>query len=840
VSGPLGVAPPLGSTYRLQLAGLGFTGARSLVGYLHRLGIDTLYCSPILAAAPGSTHGYDVVDPTRLDPALGTEEEFALLLGELAAHQMRLLLDIVPNHMSTDPANACWRDVLRLGQASTYAATFDVDWGRYAGRVMVPTLGRPLAETMDAPTPAAVDVGADGPVLKLAGQAFPLDPTTAPPPGPLSALETRALLARQHYLPAFWRRFGDEGNYRRFFDIDGLVGVRVEDPEVCARIHARILALMADERVAGLRVDHIDGLADPAGYLSWLSRAARADRTAAPVIVVEKILAAGERLPQGWAADGTSGYEFADLAGGLFVEAPAEADPPPFAVLALAAKREVLAASFGSPLDRLTRLATVALDHEHPGHDLSAASLRAATAELTVQLDVYRTYLGHGPPSAADRHRVQTAVGTGAPNLASEGQRALHAVVNGLLGDGPWWRTFAQRWQQLTGAVMAKGVEDTATYRFDGLLGHAEVGSHPDRRAVTAAEFTAAMVQRQQSEPQSLNTTSTHDSKRAEDVRARLYALTEWRSEWAEQVGAWRADQAAWLGSRGGLDPQIQHLVYQTLIALWPLGRSTLDVATVQRIQEYTIKVARESKLHSTWSDPDQPYEALLTAFVERLAAESAGTFGRAAMHWAERIGPSAATTSLGLAVLKITCPGVPDIYQGTEVWNDALTDPDNRRAIDFARLEGLLTQLPDTDGPPDSRAVDVAELLDQWPDGRLKLFVLHHLLLLRRSEAALLADGGMAAIAVEGPLSDHLLALARHHRGRWLLSVVPRLLRRSGCEAQFALGPTVWADTSLRVPPQAPRQFINVLTGATCHVNGSLIDVAEVLSALPVAVLLG
>jgi (1->4)-alpha-D-glucan 1-alpha-D-glucosylmutase len=838
VTPPPGVAPPLGSTYRLQLDGLGFTGARSIVGYLHRLGIDTLYCSPILAAVPGSTHGYDVIDPTRLDPALGTDEEFALLLTELADHGMRLLVDIVPNHMATDPADAWWRDVLRLGRASPYAATFDIDWTRHAGRVLVPTLGRPLAAAL-ATAPVTVEAAAEGVVLRVDGQTFPLDPATAPPPGPLSPLEARALLERQHYLPAYWRRAGDEGNYRRFFDIDGLVGVRVEDQDVCDRTHAFVLALVADERVAGLRVDHIDGLLDPAGYLSWLSQAAGAGRSTAPVIVVEKILAADETLPQGWAADGTTGYEFADLAGGLFIASPPDTDSP-FDRLALAAKRQVLVTSFGAPLDRLTGLATAALNRERPGHDLSAASLRVATAELTVQLDVYRTYLGNGTPSADDRRRLHAAGQAGTSNLTSEGRRALHAIVDGLLGDSPFWRPFAQRWQQLTGAVMAKGVEDTATYRFDGLLGHADVGSHPDRRAVTPAEFIAAMDHRQLIAGRSLNATSTHDSKRSEDVRTRLYALTEWRTEWAEQVRAWRAEYADWLDGQGGLDAQVEHLVYQTLIALWPLSRPELEAATVQRVQDYAVKVAREAKLRSTWADPDQRYESLLMSFVAHLAGPSTGSFGQAAMRWAARLGPPAATTSLGLTVLKATCPGVPDIYQGTEVWNDALTDPDNRRPVDFARLDRLLGELPDVGGPADDAASAVARLLEGWPDGRLKLFVLRNLLHLRRGEGELLAFGAMAPIAVTGPLGDHLLAFARHYRGRWLLSVVPRLLRRAGCEAQFALGPAFWAETTLRLPAEAPQQFLDVLTGAPRNVNRSVLDAADVLSDLPVAVLLG
>jgi (1->4)-alpha-D-glucan 1-alpha-D-glucosylmutase len=827
----------LGSTYRLQLAGVGFTGARSIVGYLHRLGVETLYCSPILAAVPGSTHGYDVIDPTRLDPALGTEEEFERLLVELSAHRMRLLVDIVPNHMATDPANAWWRDVLRLGQASPHAATFDIDWDVHGDRVMIPTLGQSLAETLAA-RPVTVKAGVDGPVLMLGGQDFPLDPSTAPAPGLLSTTDALTLLQRQHFLPTSWRRAGDEGNYRRFFDIDGLVGVRVEDREVCERTHAFVLDLVADERVAGLRVDHIDGLIDPAAYLSWLSGLVGANRARIPVLLVEKILANDESLPRDWAADGTTGYEFADLAGALFIENLEHT--PSFPALALSAKREILATSFGAPLDRLTGAGLAALDRGCPGHDLSTTSIRHAIAELTVHLDVYRTYMGFAPPSTDDSRRLEGAARRGAPSLSSEGRRALSAIVDGILGDETLWRRFAQHWQQLTGAVMAKGVEDTATYRFDGLLGHAEVGSKPDRRGITAGRFLAEMERRQHQGRDSLNATSTHDSKRSEDVRARLYALTEWQPEWTEQVAQWHTAHASWLEPESAITPQMEHLIYQTLIAEWPVDRGTLDGDSLQRIQDYTVKVAREAKTHSSWSDPDLDYERLLSAFVAHLADPAYSGFSQAAMTWSGRLGPPSATTSLSLIVLKTTCPGVPDIYQGTEVWTNALTDPDNRRPVDFKGLERHLTQLPDTGDPASRTTAAVAELLAHWPDGRLKLFVLRTLLHLRRQEPDLMTHGAVIPIEVQGPYADHLVAFARHHRGRWVVALVPRLLRRAGYEGTFALGPSRWADTSLHLPHQSPQRLFNVFTGAPIAARDSLLGVSDVLDALPVAVLLG
>ena len=395
----------LGSTYRLQLHGIGLAGARALVPYLADLGIETLYLSPILRAVPGSTHGYDVIDPGRIDPVLGSGDDFAALLDALGARGMRLLLDIVPNHMAAHPANDWWWDVLRRGAASAHADVFDIDWSQHGGRVLVPTLSRPLAEIVAS---GAASLDRTRGVVDLEGQRFPLaedDPCE----------ELQALLEQQHFRPAYWRAGPTQGNYRRFFDIDGLVGVRVEEPSVWERTHELILALCADDRVAGVRVDHVDGLRDPAGYLDRLRR-----RLGDAAIVVEKILGPGETIDPRWPVDGSTGYEFTDLAGGLFVDPEGSRDltdlgaamtgePASFARLSHQAKREELERSFGADLDRLAGLAGDALDVELPGHDLSRRDLRQALAELTVRLDVYRTYLDGGRPSPADQVRLAQA-----------------------------------------------------------------------------------------------------------------------------------------------------------------------------------------------------------------------------------------------------------------------------------------------------------------------------------------------------------------------------------------------------------------------------------------------
>jgi (1->4)-alpha-D-glucan 1-alpha-D-glucosylmutase len=537
---------PLGSTYRLQLNGLGFSGARALVPYLTRLGIETLYLSPVLTAAPGSTHGYDVIDPCRLDPALGPAEQFEALLDALAANGMRVLLDIVPNHMAAQPSNRWWWDTLRRGQSSTYASTFDIDWSQHNSRVLTPVLSRPLA---DACEEASLRQDADGSLLEIDGQRFPLAPNSDPG-APLSDL-----LAAQHFRPALWRLGDTAGNYRRFFNIDGLVGVRVEDPEVFDRTHQLILALCTDERVAGLRVDHIDGLWDPVGYLNRLSEAiAGAGRNSRAVLVVEKILHRDEVLDERWPVAGTTGYEFADRAVGLLLSEKGYRDLSAFGAgftgerasfddLGLTGKSQMLERTFVAQLDRVARLALAALDTEHAGHDLSVTDVRRAVAELSIFLDVYRTYFAGGAPARVDVATIRRAVARqGTETVNEEVERAIELVANGLLEgghDGSAWLGVARRWQQLTGAVMAKGVEDTATYRYDGLLSHAEVGCDPDRASCTVEEFHGFIGRRARRIGRGLNATSTHDSKRNEDARCRLAVLSEASDEWTHLVGRW-------------------------------------------------------------------------------------------------------------------------------------------------------------------------------------------------------------------------------------------------------------------------------------------------------------
>ncbi|MGA3351712.1 MAG: malto-oligosyltrehalose synthase [Acidimicrobiales bacterium] len=826
---------PVGSTYRMQLAGIGFAGAREQVAYLHELGIETLYVSPILAAVPGSKHGYDVIDPGRIDPELGTVEELEDLLAELDSYGMRLLVDFVPNHMAAHPANRLWWEVMRDGRRSEHASVFDIDWSRHGGRVLVPTLSRPIAELRDE---ARVVSGDDGSLLELDGQYFPLARHSE------ATRDTGALIDEQHYRPSFWRLSRHEGNYRRFFDVDGLIGVRVEDPAVFELTHLLIVEMCTDRRVAGVRVDHIDGLSDPAGYTRRLS-AALEGGARSPIVLVEKILANDEALPTDWPVHGTTGYEFANFAGGLFVDAKGArslaelgaeltGESQDFAELSLQAKRDVLALSFPAPLERLGRLAIAALDADEPGHDLSLADVCEALEEITVRLDVYRTYLDDKRPRPADRARLERACA--AAEVSSEARRAIELLQQRVLERtraNSAWLEVAQRFQQLTVAVMAKGVEDTASYRYSGLASQAEVGCDPDLPSADSDDLERLALSHRRRNC-SLNATSTHDSKRNEDARARLYVISEAFAQWSALVRRWHGRRIR--AESAGPDVHDELLAYQTLLALWPFDGGSLPKADRARAESYALKAAREAKRRTGWLNPDPTYEQAVTGFITRLARDH--RFTKEMGRFVTRIGPAAATNSLALTVLKTVFPGVPDFYQGTELFEPALTDPDNRRPVDYLRRRELLRGLPPVDAPPAERALAAGALLREWANGRVKLFTIRALLQFRRAEPQLFDKGTYELLEVTGDHKGHLVAFARRHRRSLVVALVPRLMLEIAGAGKFPTDARVWGGTVVMVPGAAPSHLTDVLTGKTVPLSRGRLKVRDALDPLPVSVL--
>jgi (1->4)-alpha-D-glucan 1-alpha-D-glucosylmutase len=648
--------PPIRATYRVQLSGrFPFAAARAVVPYLADLGVSHLYASPVLRARSGSAHGYDMVDPTEVAPELGGEAGLRELVAALRAHGMGLVVDIVPNHLAASHENPWWVATLRHGQASPFARVFDVDWAAGGGRVRLPVLAAPLERVVG-------DVRVADGWVHYHEQRFPLAPGTD-------------RLDQQHYVLVEWRRAAVDGNYRRFFTVNDLVGVRQEDPEVFRLTHETLLRLVAHGLVDAVRVDHVDGLADPAAYLERLGRALRrASAHATPWVVVEKILEPGERLPP-WPVAGTTGYGFLAAADGvLFEEAVAAAfaegyrrltgaDPDP-AQLAVDCKRERLLRDFGAEVAGVAR--------HLPGDQ---AANRAAAVELAARLPVYRTYVTERV-SDADRAVVATAGAAAARRLDAAGRTALHRLTAALLLELPA-PAAVRRFQQLSGPAMAKGVEDTALYRDTRLVARNEVGGDLGRFGRPVAELHAANAEREARWPASMLATSTHDTKRGEDVRARLAVLSERPERWWALAERWTGRLA---GTDGGVDPADALLLWQTMAGAWPLER--------RRCLAYMEKAVREAALHTGWTDPDPAYERAVAELVERAYADR--RLRAELEELVAEIAPAGRVKAAGLALLRLTSPGVPDTYQGTETERLVLVDPDNRRPVAF-RGDGSL-----------------------------------------------------------------------------------------------------------------------------------------------------
>jgi (1->4)-alpha-D-glucan 1-alpha-D-glucosylmutase len=633
------------STYRVQLSrAFPFAAARAVVPYLADLGVSHLYTSPILRARSGSAHGYDVVDPTQVAPELGGEEGLVELVAALRAAGMGLVVDLVPNHMTASDESPWWVETLRRGPEAEVARVFDIDWEAGGGRVRLPVLGGPLEQVAD-------QVRVEGGWVVYHEHRFPLAPGTD-------------RLEQQHYELVDWRRAAVDLNYRRFFTVNDLVGVRQEDPEVYGMTHATVLRLVAEGLVDGVRVDHIDGLADPAAYLRRLA-------ASVPFVVVEKILEDGERLPD-WPVAGTTGYEFLAVADGVLVDQAAAGafaegyrdltgdDPDPAAV-ALACKRERLERDFGAEVAGVAR---------HLPGDLAAN--RAAVVELAAHLPVYRTYVTT-TVSETDRAVLAEAVEAARPALDAAGAAALDRLVAALLLELPGPEA-VRRFQQLSGPAMAKGVEDTALYRDTRLVARNEVGGNLGRFGRPVAELHRANADREARWPRSMLVTSTHDTKRGEDVRARLAVLSECPARWWPLADRWTGRLAA------GVDPSDALLLWQTMAGAWPLER--------ERCLAYMEKAVREAGLHTTWTDPDPAYERAVAALVDRAYGDP-----RLLAELEElvaEIAPAGRVKAAGLALLRLASPGVPDTYQGTETEQLVLVDPDNRSPVPFAGDDSL------------------------------------------------------------------------------------------------------------------------------------------------------
>ncbi|MBN0040019.1 malto-oligosyltrehalose synthase [Cellulosimicrobium cellulans] len=836
------------STYRLQLGpDLTFDDAARQVPYLASLGVTHLYLSPVLQAAPGSTHGYDVVDHSRVSDELGGREGLERLAASARAAGLGMVLDVVPNHMAVPtPAwhnRALW-SVLEEGPDSPYARWFDVDWSAGEGAVLMPVLGARLGDVLAAGELVLDEVSVPGErsprrVLRYYDHVFPVRPGT-------EDLPLAELVERQHYRLAFWRVGDEELNYRRFFDVGSLVAVRVEDEEVFDATHGLLLDLVADGTVDGLRIDHPDGLADPAQYLQRL-----ADRTDGAWVVVEKILAGEEQVPPDWATVGTTGYDVAWRLQQLFVDPGGRsgldavmtrltgAAPGGLGGLVEEAKREVVAGPLYAEVHRLTDLAA-AVCHDDPRlRDHTWRGLHQCLRELLVAFDRYRAYVVPGTPP---RHEAVRAVEEAAEHARArlDPQRAetLDVVVDLVLGRevGSAGRRrearrdeLVVRFQQVCGAVTAKGVEDTAFYRWTELVSLCEVGGEPDRFSLGVHDWHAFAQRFAALTPHALTAGSTHDTKRGEDTRAALGVLSEDAAGWSRLVDEVRGATAPYRGVL--VDGLAENLLWQTVAGTWlpdvdaatdPADGASDAAIGPDRLVDYLRKALREAKVATSWTSPDEAYEEAVTDLARRALADPAvtGAFAR----WSREHRQELRAASLGITLVRLTAPGVADVYQGAETYGPTLVDPDNRRPVD---VEALTERLARLDGGAPART-----LADE------KLLVTARALRLRRALAdAFVGDGaGYAPVAASTPCA---LAFARTTPGGAgvgpdaapVARVVTVATRLAGTVDRLG----GWRDHVVALP-EGTGVWVDVLTGRE-HPSGT-VRVADLLADLPVALL--
>jgi (1->4)-alpha-D-glucan 1-alpha-D-glucosylmutase len=670
------------STYRIQLTpDFGFDDAAAAVPYLADLGVTHLYCSPYLQAAPGSQHGYDVVDHSRVSSELGGLPAFERMVAACKQARLGIVLDVVPNHMAVsepESQNAAWWAVLRDGPLSPYADWFDIDWNSAdnPGKVLVPVLGGPLGEVVDE-----LELLEDR--IRYYEHEVPIDPGTRVDGDVLATLD------RQHYRLCHWRVAVEELDYRRFFDVTTLAGVRVEDPHVFEATHRLILQQVRDGVLDGLRIDHPDGLADPQGYLRQL-----AEGTGHGWVVVEKILEPGEALPEQWLCAGTTGYDALNRVLGLFVD-PAGEQPltdlwiqqtgsrASYEQVVDTTKHLVLDQVLVAEVNRLTELGLRVCRTDPVLRDTTRRAFREGLVELLASFGVYRAYLPPtGPADAQARAHLAEAVEQASvrvPRRAAE----IALVARLALAEGPGGEAAAQfvtRFQQTCGPVMAKGVEDTAFYRYLRFAALNEVGGDPGRFGLPVQEFHEACRVQQADWPVSQTTLSTHDTKRSEDVRARLVLLAQCPREWGEAVVRWSA-LAARHRRPAGPDRATELLVWQSLLGAWPIS--------ADRAVAYVEKATREAKARTSWVDPVPEFDEAVQAFVRGVLGDPALTAELEA--FCERLRPAWESTLLAQKLVQLTMPGVADTYQGTELPDLSLVDPDNRRPVDYeARRAGL------------------------------------------------------------------------------------------------------------------------------------------------------
>jgi (1->4)-alpha-D-glucan 1-alpha-D-glucosylmutase len=911
-----------------------------VVPYYAKLGISHLYLSPIMTARSGSTHGYDIVDPTRINPELGGEDGLRKLVACLRSNHMGLILDIVPNHMGVGAENPWWQHVLEWGQASPYARWFDIDWQpadeTLHGKVMAPFLGKPYGEVLNA---GEIKLQFDDKRGKFFvtyyAHRFPVSPAVYPDILHTAASERLApviaafeevrngdgesgisqqnadagfgllrqmmessegkadieaalnnfsldaangieslhrLLERQHYRLAWWRCAADGINWRRFFEVTDLVGVRIEQDDVFEATHALLFRLYIEGLADGVRIDHVDGLADPGAYCRKLRRRLQALASQRPAelppspayIVVEKILEPGEQLRANWEIDGTSGYDFMDRVGALMHDAAGEApltalwmeltgQTADFAEEVRQARRQLIALNLAGEFEAAARALHAVARTDLRTRDFSLGAIRRVFAELLVHFPVYRTYADANGFDEIDQRIIDSTLEQARHSVERTEVPLLDVIGRWLGGDAPrdaanprvraLHQRAITRFQQLTPPLVAKSVEDTAFYRYGRLLSRNEVGSNPGEFSLSPQGFHDANRTRFEHFPNSMLATATHDHKRGEDARMRIAALSEVADEWGRAVREWMTLNAPLrneIAMENSLQPCMapqpadELMLYQMLFGAWPIGLESIDVQGIkqfgERIERWLVKALREAKQVSDWVQPNEAYEAACVRFLHAiLLIDPYNVFLSKLTDWARQMTPAGIAKSIVQTVLRMTSPGMPDLYQGTEFWDFSLVDPDNRRPVDYAARESTLA---DAAGIKD---------VDGWRQGQLKQQVIQNILALRARERDLFLNGEYIPLEVNGPAATHAIAFARRYQERTLLVIAahlpyPLLAQSDAPQMQ----PDAWQDTTVNLMPLPDATWTDVLMGEKRQAAAEKkMWLAECLRLLPAAVLI-
>jgi len=900
------------TTYRFQFhKEFTFVDFEQVIPYLQKLGVSTVYASPIFEATPGSTHGYDGVNPHRINPEIGTEEQLREYTRLLKESGINWLQDIVPNHMAFHPHNPWLMDVLEKGPQSEYAKFFDIAWNNQLlhGRIMVPFLGSTLEEVVkNGELKVAYDETQQRLVLKYYDSAYPLGfhsyenilRAGQPSQAIQQALQTldslhgvedaaaysigfhdflkslaglmkneavktsvekslaeinnnperlQQIADEQSYRLCSWQETDYQINYRRFFTVNGLLCLNIQDPEVFRTYHEYIKALQAEGVFQGVRIDHIDGLFNPSDYLDDL-RYLMGEET---YIVVEKILEPGEDIPHTWPIQGATGYEFLAAVNNVFTDKKAEAAFTQFYHQLVGEGAEVqeqiyekkayiLKEHMGGELNNLYSLfLELNLLDENELSSVDPDVLKQAIGEFLVQCPVYRYYGNALPLDETEKTEVKKIferIRNGKPELSAAADLLQSTLIdkaqNGYIDYNQRATRFYQRWMQFSGPLMAKGVEDTLMYTYNRFVGHNEVGDSPEAFGYNnLEEFHHAMWQRQKNWPLAINTTSTHDTKRGEDVRTRLNVLTDLPEEWLAKVQEWQKLSAD-LKQENQPDVNDEYFIYQTLLGAYPMPGQDKDNFG-QRMEEYLQKALREAKVNSNWTTPNEAYEKATKDFATKLQDKSS-LFWESFEPFYRKVADFGIVNSLAQVLLKFTCPGVPDTYQGTELWDFSLVDPDNRRDIDYEKRFRYLEELDEYDLNRYDRLWE--ELWQTRSDARIKLWLTRNLLIERRNNADLFAKGDYIPLMVEGEYSEYILAFARKHLRTWYITVVPlhvaQLCREQGTDDILAID---WKDTKIVLPKEAPADWTNMLLRTSGKYAHELYA-RELFSTVPLALL--